>query len=123
LADKDQGGAEEYRETYGLEVKAVEEKMKGIKTALDLLEIQKGNLEEGAFDWKKIGERAMEVLEVIRETDPVALKNAYGQLFEKIIVGDLNGDGVRELRFVLREDLESVAEEDVSSSEFNLGRQ
>lgn len=34
--------------------------------------------------------------------DPVALKNAYRQLFEAIVVGDIGQDGKTDLKFVLR---------------------
>jgi hypothetical protein len=43
-------------------------------------------------------------MDVIAEHDPVALKNAYGLLFEAVVVGDLDARGVRPLEFVIRDE-------------------
>ncbi len=76
---------------------------------------QKRDLEQDSFDWKTLGGNAKKVLAVVAEHDPVALKNAYGCLFESVVVGDLNDNGVRGLEFVIREGGSVVIPEEKSS--------
>jgi hypothetical protein len=50
----------------------------------------------------------------MEENDPVALKNAYRELFDCVIVGELDKNGKRDLKWVLKYNLSSVTIEDVS---------
>lgn len=43
-------------------------------------------------------------MDLIQEHEPLDLKRAYSQLFEAIVVGELDKDGKRPLKFILRED-------------------
>lgn len=74
------------------------------KASLELMAVKGKNLDDDTFDWKAVKSRAGEILDLIQEHDPVALKRAYGQLFESIVVGDLDKSGKRPLKFILRED-------------------
>lgn len=86
--------------------------------------LQKRELEADSFDWKSLGVSAWKALDVMQEHDPVALKNAYQQLFEAIVVGNLDSKGVRSLEFVIRDGTAPavfVTAEENSSSDVRMG--
>lgn len=55
-----------------------------------------------SFNWNDLAKRAGQIQEVMAEADPVALKNAYRQLFDRIVIGDLNDQGERSIEFFIR---------------------
>jgi len=60
-------------------------------------------LDKHSFCWSTIAMQANAVLSIMKEHDPVALKRAYYELFEKIIVSAENQDGKRTLTFIIRD--------------------
>lgn len=109
LKDGDWVEAERWRQEYAAERTRLREKREGAEQILHRLSAQKQSLEQDSFDWKMMGGSARKVMEVIAEHDPVALKNAYKQLFEAIVVGDLDKEGKRSLEFFIRDGGESVS--------------
>ena len=90
------------------------DQMEGCKKAISYLEQKRTVMEEGRkeFSWKNLADQAERVQLVMHENDPVAVKNAYKQLFDSIVIGDLIEYGCRKMSFILKGcDTFSVAEE------------
>lgn len=58
---------------------------------------------------------AGKIQKLAEENNPIALRNAYRILFEKVVVGQIDQMGIRSLKFVLRSDSSSVTGEEESS--------
>lgn len=71
-------------------------------------------IEAESFNWNDVAKRADEVQRVLLEEDPVALKNAYRKLFEQVVIGELNDQGVRSIDFIVKDSIfgESVISAD-----------
>ena len=67
-----------------------------IKLKKDLTQARSTN-----FSWARIGEQAEKIMGIIAEHDPLALKSAYHALFDAVVVGAENKDGVRSISYVL----------------------
>lgn len=53
------------------------------------------------FSWSRIGEQAERVVGIIAQHDPQALKSAYHALFDSVVVGAEDENGVRPVSYVL----------------------
>jgi hypothetical protein len=102
LKDGDLTEAEELRKEYSAERIRLKAERERIEHVLHKLSEQRCALEADSFDWKELGGNAKRVMDVIAEHDPVALKNAYAQLFEAIVIGDMDAQGVRPLEFIVK---------------------
>jgi site-specific DNA recombinase len=102
LKDGNMVEAEALKQEYGADRARLKAERERIEHILARLSEQKRGLEQDSFDWKALGGNAKRVMDVIAEHDPVALKNAYGLLFEAVVVGDLDAKGVRPLEFIVR---------------------
>ncbi len=95
------GESETFRTEYKAELAKINADLaKAEFRRADLLK-KASALKSEEFNWKAIGQRCEAILKFIQEKDAVALKNAYRQLFEAIIVGEIGSDGQTELKFVL----------------------
>ncbi len=104
LADDDLEAAASFRLEYKDKKAKIKSELASLTSSLSQLTSQKKALEADSFPWQDISSQAKRVLKVMEDQDPLALKNAYRALFEKIEVGELNDDGSRPLSFVLKED-------------------
>ncbi len=129
LADGGTEDAKLFKDNYKNKMVEINEQIGQRKAALETMAVKGKDLDDDTFDWKTVKSRATEILDLIQD-DPVALKRAYGQLFEAIVVGDLDKDGKRPLKFVLREEGEgpktkkpgvNLAEESCVSIKFGSG--
>jgi hypothetical protein len=75
-------------------VRRIQEETEKVNRSIGLLTQKKQEVDEDAFDWKDIGKRSGEVLDLIQENDPVVLKNAYRSIFTEIVIGDLEVGGI-----------------------------
>lgn len=127
LGHGDTAGAELFKEEYARETSRLRQEEARLVLALQQLESHRAEVANGAFDWSAMGTRAKEILDVIQENDPVALKNALRTLFEAVVVGELEAGGVRKLEFLLKDGKNknagssSVIPEETSSVVLNLG--
>lgn len=101
------GGSNEdaklFKDNYKNKMVEINEQLRQKKESLGLMTTKGKDLKDDTFDWKSVKSRATEILDLIQEHDPVALKRAYSQLFEAIVVGDLDNTGKRPLQFILKE--------------------
>ncbi len=95
--------AKEFKVEYKKRAMELCQQINQKKASLDLMAAQNKDLKDDSFDWRSVKDRAGEILDLIHEHDPVALKRAYSQLFEAIEVGELDEGGKRPLRFILRD--------------------
>ena len=65
--------------------------------------------QESCFSWDKIEDQAEQVLKIMAEHDPEALKQSYHALFDRIVVGPEDEKGVRSIDYVLSEHTEDVS--------------
>lgn len=124
LKDGELTDAESFRQDYATERARLKAERDGIEQTIHRLSGQKHELEADAFDWRTLGGNARKVLGIIGEHDPVALKNAYQGLFEAVVVGEMDGNGVRPLEFIAKDGnapAAFVAAEAISSDTLNLG--
>ena len=87
------------------------------QNGLELIQEKKREITEQSFNWKELGEKARKTLDIIAENDATALKNAYRELFEAILVRRSDSEGMRELKFVLRDDFSAETTSSVISAE------
>lgn len=90
LADGNNEDAKLLKDDYKNRMETINQQIDPRKASLELMAVKGKNLDDDTFDWKAVKIRAGEILDLIQEHDPVALKRAYGQLFEAIVVGDLD---------------------------------
>lgn len=62
-----------------------------------------------------LAERAKDIQDRLQADDPVALKNAYRELFEAIYAAPVASDGTIQLRFVLNGRHPAITEEEQGS--------
>lgn len=56
------------------------------------------------FSWENVAEQAEKILRTIAENDPLAIKTAYHALFDSVIVGPENEQGIRTIKYVLSDE-------------------
>ena len=124
LRDGELTDAESFRQDYAAERARLKAERDGIEQTIHRLSGQRRELEQDSFDWKTLGGNAKKILGIIGEHDPVALKNAYQGLFEAVVVGEMDGNGVRPLEFIAKDGnapAAFVSAEAISSDTSKLG--
>ena len=58
------------------------------------------------FSWKDFHKHTGKIQDIIQESDPMALKNVYKELFKSVVIGNVDNEGNRPLHFILNKDLE-----------------
>jgi hypothetical protein len=96
-----------YAEEYKALLKNIEVEAEELLKSLSLIQRKADDLASAEFDWKKVSDRAVEIQKLLHEKDPIALKSAYHSLFQEIIVGPVDLNGRRSLKFVLKDDPDS----------------
>lgn len=56
------------------------------------------------FSWDNVAEQAEKILGTIADNDPLAIKTAYHALFDSVVVGPENDQGIRTIKYVLSEE-------------------
>lgn len=112
--------ADQFREQFRSQFSELRQRIIAKKNGLELITSKRRKVEEDTFDWKELADKARKTLELIEEKDPTALKNAYRELFEAILVGDPDAEGVRELKFVLRDDFAEAAYSATPAETFSI---
>lgn len=104
LEDSDLEDAKLFKEEFKKESGRIALEKARLEENLRLVELQAQEVAGDSFDWKKLGENAKKIQEIIQENDPGALKAGYRSLFKEIIVGDPDAHGKAQLKFVLHDD-------------------
>jgi hypothetical protein len=106
--------SDDFKTEYFRDVKAINAEVERHRQCIAATKSQKNDVKEKSFDWSEIGKRSEEVQRLLMEKDPVALKNAYKKLFKRIVVGDLDKNGVRSIDFLVHdgEEYSAVMKED-----------
>lgn len=73
-----------------------------VQVHIEAMESELNNAKETNFSWKRVAAHSKKVQEIMRNNDPVALRNAYHALFEEIRVGPENEKGVRTISYILK---------------------
>ena len=94
--------AQKFKDEYKSDLEKINSAIRDKQIQIEQLVQKAETLRENEFDWNGVGKRCEVILATIKAKDPVALKNAYRQLFEAIVVGDIGPDGKTDLKFVLR---------------------
>ena len=92
-----------FRHEYKEKKAASDESMRRLQANLEELSRSARAVRDDSFDWGEVGEKAIRIQEIIQENDPMALKEAYGRLFDRIDVGVEGADGSRPLQFFLKD--------------------
>ena len=103
LSDGNAEDAKLFKDEYKNRMEDINQQIGQLRASLELMTVKGKNLNDDTCDWKSVKRRAEEILDLIQEHDPVALNRAYSQLFETIVLGELDKDGKRPLKFVLRD--------------------
>ena len=104
-----------FREEYLRGIGVIDREEAECKRQQAALEGKRIEVGESKIDWDHFDKVASRAQKLALENDPIALRNAYRILFEKVIVGQMDPLGVRSLQFVLRSDSSSVTGEEESS--------
>lgn len=116
LADGDDNEAGKFRKEYKGEFNRINGEIQCRRESLSLIDKRGQELRVDGFDYKDLAKRAREIQDIMQECDPVALKNAYRDLFESVIVGDVDKGGKLEFQFVLRDGLSDAVTVGAKSS-------
>jgi DNA invertase Pin-like site-specific DNA recombinase len=108
-----------FRDEYRGKLTAIIEQTQKTQQGLTAIRDKKQELNSDSFDLRQIGPHAKKVLDLIGANDPVALKASYRELFETIVIGDLDKDGKRELEYVLKSDGSEVSRTEEKTSNEN----
>lgn len=103
LDTEDHIAAGEFKEEFRNECTRLNDDLARLRNEVSQVQQQKATLKDGGYSWKDLVARAVSVQEIMQEHDAVALKAIYKELFEAIIVGDLEEDGTRDLSFILKD--------------------
>ncbi len=98
-----------HREEFERQIGLCDLDSQSVDRRLRDIEGQLANLSATAFSWKDIAKHAERVQKIMTDKDPVALKGAYRDLFAAIVVGQEDDLGVRQVRYVLRDQNEDPA--------------
>lgn len=93
-----------FKKEMAARISALDKEIESLQKAKASLNIKIQDSEKDVFDWSKLADQAVKIQKLVKESDPVALKNAYRTMFREIVVGELDEKGNRSLRFILRED-------------------
>ena len=104
-----------WRHEYRTAIDRIRKSIVQKNTSLVALETKRSELSDDQLDVASISRRAGEILGRIQDRDPVALKNAYRNLFEAIYVEPNAADGVIRLSFTLKDQHAVVTEEEKGS--------
>lgn len=102
LSTDDSTQADIFRQEYTESVNRLKGELEELQKQKTTLELGRADLVEDELNVGLLVERAEQIQKMIQEKDPVALKNAYKALFSEIVVGELDKNGRRELRFSIR---------------------
>lgn len=109
LDGADLDDARQFREQYKQDSTKIRDEIATLEQQRSLIEDRKQELEQSSqMTWQDVAAQARKTLDFVEANDPVALKNAYRELFDVILVGEMEKDGTRPLRFILKDNLESV---------------
>lgn len=124
LDESDAENARAFRQEYRDKTAELEDRIAQHEEAIKTMRRQAREVKEDSFDWTEVAEKAQRIQDLIQENDPIALKEAYGRLLEAIVVGDEDSQGVRPLRFILKDSYsEGVNLADKSCVEEKMGHQ
>lgn len=102
----EEGSAEDakaFKQEYKEKMSDLDSKISRCEENIRVMSRQAKEVKEDSFDWTEVAEKAQKIQDIWQENDPIALKEAYGQLFEIILVGDEDSQGIRPLKFVLKD--------------------
>ena len=102
LSTDDSTQADVFRQEYVESVNRLKGEHEELQRQRTALERGRADLEDDELNTGSLIARAEKIQVMIQERDPVALKNAYKALFSEIVVGELDKNGRRELRFRVR---------------------
>ena len=98
------GGTEEVtaiKDGFKDHLEQVSGKQQELEQQIDKLKKDLTQARTTNFSWSKIGEQAEKIMGIIAEHDPLALKSAYHALFDSVVVGSENENGVRSVSYIL----------------------
>jgi len=102
LSTDDSTQADSFRAEYVESVNKLKGELEELQRQRAALERGKADLQDDELNTGTLIARAEKIQAMIQERDPVALKNAYKALFSEIVVGELDKNGRRELRFRIK---------------------
>ena len=105
-----------HRDDYRNEMDLIRQETEQKQRAIDGVQLQRENLSFNEVETSTLIDRAQDTLGRIQAHDPVALKNAYQELFEGIYVSLSPSEGSAVLNFVLRGHKASVITEEEKDS-------
>ena len=79
------------------------------RASIDTIGLRRMELEAESFNWNDLPKRADEIQRVMVDEDPVALKNAYRKLFDRIVIGEIDDQGVRNIDFIVKDSIFGTA--------------
>lgn len=105
-----------YRDDYKNEMDVIRQESDQKEKAIENLLRQRDHLSDNEVETSTLIDRAQDTLGRIETKDPVALKNAYQELFEAIYVNLSPSEGSAELNFILKGHHSAVITEEEKDS-------
>ncbi len=103
-----------YRDEYKSELNRIRSDIENRRKTSESIELQRQQLADDEITSQALADRAQEIQDRIHAQDPVALKNAYRELFEAVWVNPSPKDGTVQLNFTLRgHQAEAITEEEM----------
>lgn len=107
-----------FKEDYRKEFAKHRANLQKLNEQLKLTQRRKIEIETQDPDWNDMTNKAGEILKLLQDKDPVALKNAYRELFEAIIVKRSHAtSGIIDLHFVLKDGMSSAEMTGITAEE------
>jgi DNA invertase Pin-like site-specific DNA recombinase len=103
LLQGDESGAGVYRAEYLEKTRQIKAEIAQRRISIESIGTQKAEIDGDSFNWNDLPKRAGEIQKILIDEDPVALKNAYRKLFERIVVGEIDDQGVRSINFIVKD--------------------
>ena len=104
LNEGDTEEAKKFRKIYKEKLESIEDKIKTCRVRCDALIIQREEVKAHKPNVESVSQFAKKALGEIENKEDKAVKTIYQDLFQCIVVGDEDEDGVRPLSFILKGD-------------------
>lgn len=116
--------AKAFKQEYRAKMADLDNKISQCEENIRIMGRQAKEAKLDSFDWTEVAEKAQRIQDIWQENDPMALKEAYGRLFEVIVVEEEDSQGIRPLKFVLKDSYsEGMILADKGCVDLKLGHQ
>ncbi len=114
--------AKKFKQEYKNKMIDIDKQISHCEENIKIMSRRAKDAKADTFDWMAVADNAQKIQDIWQENDPTALKEAYGHLFDMILIGAEDSQGIRPMKFILKDSYSGgMVLADKGSVEGNLG--